>query len=222
MHQMIGEELNRKIIDNITDSLKRKYGADFAVTHIGDRWNTPRARAFVHPKSCPDIVFTAFSGIEGKVDDDFIAHLAGRRTEQTLTEALGRRGIRAEASFAVLCAPDPDDTDTHISPSEYAGKYQNGDLLINLAVCADGLKAEELLNAAADAQRQLGCLLVIDGHVFDRERFARCASGIAGVPEFGRSAMRDMGPMSGFRFMVNSAGASVNARELTEQLKRRG
>lgn len=87
----------RSASSSITRELKEKWGKDFTVEALGDRWYTDSATAYVYANDDPSMRFSVIVGDDGEVRlDQYSFRLVCRKVEDKINSAFKAEGINSE------------------------------------------------------------------------------------------------------------------------------
>lgn len=194
-------ELNQVMMERAEAVLKQKYGMDFSATIIGDRFDSPDARIYLHPVEEESLVFTALLDSEGFVKDDFVSSIMLFRLKQDLLATLSEAGISGDVN-CVFPRPIRNETDPGISPEDFLKKYPVDRVLMRL-ILPEGTDREAVQTALEDFSRTCPLDLMVNGFVLNEPGMEECRKIFAAYPSVSEDWIRKFNPSETFRLFVN-------------------
>ena len=214
-------KINKEIANDVCVALAEKYGESFAVTKIGDRFNTNSAKLYVYPTTNENVVFIAkINNKTGIVEDNYVEEKVNFQVEDILRESFEKNGIIV-ASRSMVITRDPLNVENdEYTPKNFSEKYGFDHYTIYLALRGGNYSAEEILNAIKTANEKIGVKLVIAAYVFDETNFSECATDLQEIPDMSLTLIEAKSPLLSFDVNVEHGSCSITESELSNKLRR--
>ena len=216
---------NERQAKQMTDALKEKYGIEFKVSLIGNRWNQDSATLICYPKDDPELRFTTRLYKDGTIWEEYIRRAIGRQVENLVNSKFRERGIDSQvyASFSgikpsIFGAVVPSLQDV-IKNNDL--KTFNGDIILPDSFRLQADAAEIISEIYQELYKEFGNTRfgVEIGFIADEE-FEKASQNLrASYSSAGDGWYADYTVTSRFRLSIDENGLSETIEELKELLK---
>lgn len=206
-------DVNTKIISDVYAALEEKYGEEFEIIHIGNRFFSSSVTLHVRSKRNAGIVFTMKADRSGKMEDDYIKSIIAKRIADHAVEVLRENGFNASACVSVSTDALPKD-DASLPVNEFMKKNGIDSALLTLIVERYGKGPEHILPALTAVSLSYDFKLVADVYILPSEAFADCSEHLEQFPSVSEAYIRRYAPVFSFRTALSLGESSLPAETL--------
>lgn len=179
-------KINRDTADEVCKALSEKYNKTFVALKIGDRFNTDKAKLYLHPEGREDLIFTAWIDKESRqVEDTYIRRCVEMQVEDKLVAAAGATAKDCGFSAVLMCDDTSEETDANISLAAFAEKYSVTGIVVYVPVRAGAANEATLkgvVSAMESLHHELGADVSVLLYAIDDGGFESCVSDMKQNP----------------------------------------
>ncbi len=213
-------KVNHDTANEVCTALSEKYGEEFEVVRIGDRFNTDHAKLYVHPADNEELLFIAHIERDtGEVTDNYVTEKVNYEIEVILQKAFYEEGITTKAICMVVTRNELDVENKSFTPESFMAEYGFENYMIYLIVEENGVTARKICAAMQSAGERVKVKMVVIGYVFDEAAYAECTANMKQYPQMSTTMIEKCGPVVSFSMTADKGELSVPEEELSKILE---
>lgn len=213
--------------DGTVEAVKKllcgKYGQQFRITHIGDRFNTGTTTLFCQPVDGSGVSFTAvYKPLENIGTDDYPVRRAAFAFDRKLSAAFLAKGITA-VSLTVLGEADSSAAGEWQSPEDFIKAAGTKYLFSRIAVKAASIaqqEADALLGILSDTDKECGGISFVSSvFLIPAENYEACSAKLAGLPRITDDELESFSPAAKLGITAENGNAKITAGDISAAIK---
>ena len=207
------------IPDKVKDALAGKYGQNFVLTSIGNRYNTGSATLFCHPEGNERIAFKAVYDCQTEnVTDDYAVRKIAAELEDSLSEKFRAQGIGCGSFASFTGGQTQKRADTDETASEFLKRSDLRSVSVYMAVNRDDVSsvsgAEKWLSVIQKLYDDTGKKIMVTAFFVSVSDFEKCVSEMRKCPSVNRFWFEKFSTSGKVLVTVNEEGVSSGAEEI--------
>lgn len=208
----------------VEKKLSEKYGEDFVVTEIGNRFNTGSATLYCHPESNENINFTVvYDFSDETITDDYMIRKSAVNLDSEISELSSKSGI-GFSSITVFHGAIDDNLDGNEDVAEFIRKSGAHRLYMHLAVNADDISDESDAAVTLDSLHEISrkydnidVLAVL--FAYHSDDYNKCSSELSEQTKANNLWFKSFSPISDYTVKIEKSIMNQSAAEFWEVVK---
>lgn len=208
----------------VEKKLSEKYGEDFVVTEIGNRFNTGSATLYCHPESNENINFTVvYDFSDETITDDYMIRKSAVNLDSEISELSRKSGI-GFSSITVFHGAVDDNLDGTEDVSGFIKKSNTYKLYIQLAVNADDISDEAdagvILDSLHEISRKYDSIDILAVlFAYHSDDYNKCSAELSEQTKANNLWFKSFSPIADYSVLIENNETKQSASEFWEVVK---